>query len=57
MTAKIRVGVGEQGPDEAWTGDVVTYYALAELSKKDAAMIDGYKTEMFKMVELPPIID
>ncbi|MCI9448130.1 MAG: hypothetical protein HFH36_12250 [Lachnospiraceae bacterium] len=57
VTAKIRVGVGEQGPDEAWTGDVVTYYALAELSKKDAAMIDGYKTEMFKMVELPPIID
>lgn len=57
VTAKIRVGVGEQGPDEAWTADVVTYYAVAELSKKDAAMIDGYKTEMFKTVELPPFID
>lgn len=57
VTAKLRAGIGVQGPDENWTGDVATFYAVAELNKKDAQMIQGYTVEKFGMVKLPTIYD
>lgn len=36
---------------------VASYYAVAELDKRDAAMIEGCKTEKLRMDENPPIID
>lgn len=56
VTAKLRAGIGVQGPDEMWTCDVVSAYAVIELSKKDAAMIQDYKVETF-MMDPEPIID
>lgn len=57
VTAKLRAGIGVQGPDEGWTCDVASYYAVAELNKADAEMIQGYTVEKFQMAAGPPIID
>lgn len=57
VTAKLRAGIGVQGPDENWTADVATFYAVAELDKKDAQMIQGYAVEEFMMTKLPTIYD
>lgn len=57
VKAKLRAGIGVQPPDEAWTCDMATYYAVAELKKSDAQMIQGYTVEKFMMVKLPTIYD
>lgn len=57
VTAKLRAGIGLQGPDEMWTCDMASYYAVAELDKTDAEMIQGYKVEKFQMVSDPPSVD
>lgn len=35
--------IGKQPPDVGWAGDVVAYYAIVELDKRDADMIQSYK--------------
>lgn len=55
VTAKLCAEIGVQGPDELWTADVAYAYALAELDKADAAVVNNYKVEMYSAD--PPIID
>lgn len=57
VAAKLLAEIGLQGPDEMWTADVASFYAVAELDKADAEMIQDYKVEMFSELPYTPGIE
>jgi len=43
IMGSVYANIGEQSPDVMWAGDVKSYYAILEMDKKDASIIQTYK--------------
>lgn len=46
VIGNLHVEIDTQKPDEDWADDIIEYYAVIEMNKTDAGMIQSYKVKL-----------